>query len=254
MVKKSQGLFLIAIIILSSFSYDSEKKFNLGNRTCKISIVGQDEKFAKFISLHDNENTSVEACLEIISLLPNCRLYELKQDGERLLKYEIKGKVYSFDPNRNFSSIGIKETIFKYNQSQPKELENGLGLFADSLLKTINLKNPDCYIVAIHNNTNNNFSVLTYKNSKNAEQVYVNDTQDIDNFFIVTNKSDFDYFKDTKRNVVLQSVNAIDDGSFSVYCQKNKLPYINIEAQNGQKSEQIKMINETYSLIKHKTK
>ena len=121
-------------------------------------------------------------------------------------------------------------------------------------LKTINLKNPDCYIVAIHNNTNNNFSVLTYKNSKNAEQVYVNDTQDIDNFFIVTNKSDFDYFKDTKRNVVLQSVNAIDDGSFSVYCQKNKLPYINIEAQNGQKSEQIKMINETYSLIKHKTK
>lgn len=254
MTKKSHGLILIAIITLTSFSYDSEKTFNLGNRTCKISIVGQDEKFAKFISLHDNENTSVDAFLEIKPSLPNCRLYELTQNDERLLKYEIKGKIYSFDPNRIFSSIGIKGTIIKYNQTHPQELENGLSLFADSLLKTINLKNPDCYIVAIHNNTNNDFSVLSYKNSKDAEEVYVNGTQDIDNFFIVTTKSDFDYFKDKKRNVVLQSINAKDDGSLSIYCQKNKLPYINIEAEHGQKAEQIKMIKETYSLIKNKTK
>jgi hypothetical protein len=51
--------------------------------------------------------------------------------------------------------------------------------------------------------------------------------------------------------VVLQSANAIDDGSLSIYCQKNKLPYINIEAQHGQKAEQIKMLQETYSLIKN---
>ena len=251
MAKKSHWLILIAIITLTSFSYDSEKTFNLGNRTCKISTVGQDEKFAKFISLHDNENTSVEAFLEIKSSLPKCRLYELKQSDERLLKYEIKGKVYSFDPNRIFSSIGIKGTILKYNKAHAQELENNLRLFADSLLKTINLKNSDCYIVAIHNNTNNDFSVLSYKNSKDAEEVYVNSSQDIDNFIIVTTKVDFDYFKDKKRNVVLQSANAIDDGSLSIYCQKNKLPYINIEAQHGQKAEQIKMLQETYSLIKN---
>jgi hypothetical protein len=189
--------------------------------------------------------------LEIKSSLPKCRLYELKQSDERLLKYEIKGKVYSFDPNRIFSSIGIKGTILKYNKAHAQELENSLRLFADSLLKTINLKNSDCYIVAIHNNTNNDFSVLSYKNSKDAEEVYVNSSQDIDNFIIVTTKVDFDYFKDKKRNVVLQSANAIDDGSLSIYCQKNKLPYINIEAQHGQKAEQIKMLQETYSLIKN---
>lgn len=254
MIKKTYGLVLIAVFTLTSFSYDSEKIFNLGETTCKISATGQDEKFAKFISLHDNENTSVEAFLEIKSLLPNCRLYELKQNDERLLKYKINGKNYLFDPNRIFSTIGIKGTILKYNQSYPKELESGLSLFADSLLKTIDLKNPNCYVVAIHNNTNNDFSVLSYKNSKDADEIYVNSNEDIDNFFIVTTKSDFDYFKTKKRNVVLQSINAIDDGSLSIYCQKNKLKYINIEAQHGQKEQQIKMLQEAYSLIKSKIK
>lgn len=254
MIKKSQGLILIAITTLTSFSYVNEKKINLGNTTCKISITGQDEKLAKFISLHDNENTSVEAFLEIKSSLPNCRLYELKQNEERLLKYEIKGKNYLFDPNRIFSPIGIKGTILKYNQTHPKELENGLSLFADSLLKAIDFKNPNCYIVAIHNNTNNDFSVLSYKNSKDADDVYINSNEDIDNFFIVTARNDFDYFKTKKRNVVLQSINSIDDGSLSIYCQKNKLQYINIEAQHGQKEQQIKMLQETYSLIKSKIK
>lgn len=254
MIKKLHGLILIAITTLTSFRYDSEITFNLGNKTCKISTTGQDEKLAKFISLHDNENTSVEAFLEVKSSLPNCRLYELKQSEERLLKYEIKGKNYLFDPNRIFSSIGIKGTILKYNQSHPKELENGLSVFADNLLRTIDLKNPNCYVVAIHNNTNNDFSVLSFKNSKDADDVYINSNEDIDNFFIVTIKADFNYFKAKKRNVVLQSVNAIDDGSLSIYCQKNKLHYINIEAQHGQREQQIKMLQETYSLIKSKTK
>jgi hypothetical protein len=254
MTKKLYGLSLIIIILLTSFNYDSEKIFYLGKRTCKILTVGQDDKLAKFISLHENENTAVESFVEIKSSLPSCKLYQLKQNGERLLKYVINGKDYLFDPNRIFSSIGIKGTISKYNKTHPQELENCLSLFADSLLKTINLKNPNCYIVAIHNNTDNDFSILSYKNSKDAEEVYINKDEDIDNFFIVTTKSDFDYFKSKNRNVALQSENAIDDGSLSIYCQKNKIPYINIENQHGQKEEQIKKLKETYSLIKSKIK
>ena len=118
MIKKSYGIFLIAIILLTSFSYnESVRIFNLGNKSCKISTVGQDEKSAKFISLHDNENTSVEAFLEIKTSLLNCKLYELKQNEERLLEYNINGKDYLFDPNRIFSSIGIKGTISKYNKT-----------------------------------------------------------------------------------------------------------------------------------------
>jgi len=253
-IKMSNILILISLIVLTSLSYERENTFNLGTKACKLSITGQDDKFGKFISLHDNENTSVEAFTSIKTSLPGCKLFELKQNEERLISYEMKGKDYLFDPNRIFSKIGIKSTLAKYNKSIPIEVENGIALFADSLLATMKINNTKSYIVAIHNNTNNDFSILSYKNSNDADEVYVNSSTDIDNFFIVTAKTDFDYFKVNKRNVVLQSKNAIDDGSLSIYCQKNKLNYINVEVQHGQKEEQVKMIQEAYSLIKFKTK
>jgi hypothetical protein len=245
---------LLSFIILTSLNYDRDIFFSLGTKSCKISIIGQDENLVKFISLHDNENTSVEAYTETKILLPNSKLYELKQNEERLIKYEINYKIYLFDPNRIFSNIGIKGTLKKYNKNFPSELEKGIKSFADSLLTTMKIDNSKNYIVALHNNTNNDFSILSYKNSKDAIDVYVNNSEDVDNFFIVTSNSDFEYFKSIKKNVVLQSNNAKDDGSLSIYCQKNKLHYINIEAQHGDMEEQIKMIKVTYSLIKSKTK
>jgi hypothetical protein len=254
MTEYLSATIIISLITLTSFSYDIETTFNLGNKTCKLSVVGQDHKFGKFISLHDNENTSVDAFLDIKSSLPRCRLYELKQKNERLLKYEINGNIYSFDPNRIFSLNGIKGTLSKYNKNYPIKLEKLINSFAESLLDAMKLTNANNYIVAIHNNTNNDFSVLSYLNSKDAKEVYLNDAEDIDNFFYVISKTDFDYFKSKKYNVVLQSVSASDDGSLSVYCQRKKLHYINIEAQQGQKRQQEKMILETYSLIKNNLK
>lgn len=251
---KSSIFILVPFIILTSFKQDKEITLVLGSETCKMSIRGDDDKFGKFISLHDNENSSVESYMEIETLMPSCKLYELKQNEERLIKYEYNRKVYLFDPNRIFSNVGIKGTLKKYNKNFPKEIVNGLEAFADNLLVTMKIKNTNNYIVAIHNNTNNEFSILSYKNSKDACEIYINSSEDIDNFFIVTTKTDFEYFKSNQRNVVLQSQNVIDDGSLSIYCQKNNLRYINIEAQHGHKDEQIKMIQETYSLIKNKTK
>ena len=254
MIIKSGISVLLSLISLKLFNYDREITLSLGTKNCKISIIGQDDNLVKFISLHDNENTSIVAYTETMTSLLSSKLYELKQNEERLIKYELNGKSYLLDPNRIFSYIGIKGTLKKYNKDFPNELEKGLKLFADSLLTTMKIHNTKSYVVALHNNTNNDFSVLSYKNSKDARAVYVNNSQDIDNFFIVTSNSDFEYFKSIKRNVVLQSENASDDGSLSIYCQKNKLHYINVEAQHGDKDEQIEMIKETYLLIKNKTK
>lgn len=254
MKKINHIIILLGLITLTSFTYYNEKIFHLGNANCKITVIGQSDNLARFISLHDNENTSVEAYISIKSSLPNTKLFELKQTGQRLLKYNINGKNYFFDPNRFFSTIDIKKTIIKYNQTYPKELEEGIKSLSDSLLKFIKPKSISTYIVAIHNNTENNFSVLSYKNSKDAIEVFISKFEDIDNFFIVTNKIDFDYFKLLKRNVVLQSNNADDDGSLSIFAQKNGIPYINIETQQGQLKQQIKMIQETYLLIKNKNK
>ena len=254
MTKINYLISIFSLVSLSSFTYYTEKIFYLGNANCKLTETGQSDKLARFISLHDDENTSVEAYISIKSSLPHAKLFELKQTGERLLKYNINGTNYFFDPNRLFSTIGIKKTIVKYNKTYPKELEQGIKSISDSLLKFINPKSQNTYIVAIHNNTENNFSVLTYKNSKDAIEVFISKSEDIDNFFIVTNKTDFDYFKLLNRNVVLQSKEADDDGSLSIFAQKNGVPYINIETQHGQLNQQIKMIQETYSLIKNKIK
>ena len=85
-----------------------------------------------------------------------------------------------------------------------------------------------------------------------AEKVNINPSEDPDDFFLVTEISDFEYFKSLKRNVVLQSHDAFDDGSLSIYCERLERPYINIEAQDGHKSIQRSMIKEVYSHIKTK--
>ena len=251
MINKIQKILIFSILILlTSFIYDKVITFNLGKKTCKLSITGKGDESAKFISLHENEISSVQAFLKISPSLLNCKLYQLQQDGQRRIKYELNGKSYEFDPNRIFSAVGIKATLKNCNKNYPVEMEKLVKLFSDSLLSSMKIINTNDYIFAIHNNTNNAFSALSYKNSKDADEVYVNNEEDIDNFFIVTSKTDFNYFKTKQRNVVLQSASAADDGSLSIYCQKNKLHYINIEAEQGQTSIQVKMIQEAYSLIK----
>ncbi|MBK7099776.1 MAG: hypothetical protein IPH58_17615 [Sphingobacteriales bacterium] len=112
------------------------------------------------------------------------------------------------------------------------------------MLKMFRSKIQNGYIVALHNNTDSSYSILSYLNAKDAEDVYINENEDIDDFFFVTARSEFEYFKSLGRNVVLQSEEVKDDGSLSVYCQNNGIPYINIEAQHGHLQEQAEMIKE----------
>ncbi len=205
-----------------------------------------------FVSLHDNENTSIEAFSASQSAMPGTGLVELSQNGNRLLNYGHQGRNYVFDPNRMFSPKGVKKTLMNYNSEFPREVETRVIRFSDSVLRVILPSSGEGYLVAIHNNTDNEFSVLTYRNSKDAEDVFVNQSEDVDDFFIVTNRSDFEYFKAKRRNVVLQSDDAEDDGSLSVYCQRNGIPYINVEAQHGHSVQQARMMQESYQLIKNK--
>lgn len=243
--------FLIGLILLMSFTSDTNRIFYLGKKYCTLKTQGNSNKIASFISLHDNENTSVEVYLSLTDTLNDITLYELQQTGERLLKYGIDKKEYSFDPNRIFSKIGVNNTLVKYNNVYPQELDDKLQAFADTLLSIITPTSTKGYIVAIHNNTDNNFSVLSY-NTKDTLEVFTSPMEDPDDFFIVTLKEDFEYFKSLQLNVVLQSENVVDDGSLSIYCQNKKIPYINIEVQHGHKTQQINMIQKTYSLIKNR--
>jgi hypothetical protein len=243
--------FILLLLCIISFSADEERYFSLGSKKCTLRETVTKPGAITFIALHDNENTAVEAFHSWTDEL-NINLLELHQRDDRYLAYQIGAKVYSFDPNQMFTEEGIVKTLHRNNAIYPKELEYRIKQFADSLLSLFIDTLKQKYTIAIHNNTEESFSVMTYKNSGNANQVFIAKEEDIDDFFIVTDSSDFEYFKFLNQNVVWQSEQAEDDGSLSVYCQKNGVPYINIEAQHGHLAKQIDMIKLAYNLVSEK--
>jgi hypothetical protein len=245
---------LLFFIITSPSVIDEIKELDLGTRTCKLFIKGERQNVAIFLSLHDDENTSVNAFNEICENLDKPLLIELQQSGSRFIKYGHKGLDYLIDPNRIFSEKGLTNTLKKNNKTIPAEIRGPLKDFSEKILDLILPNDKNKYIVALHNNSNDNYSAKSYVGSNDAEKIYINPKEDVDDFFFVTDSSDFEFFKTKKRNVILQSKDVTDDGSFSVYCAKKSIPYINIEAQDGHKEIQKLMIKEAYLLIKSKQK
>jgi hypothetical protein len=61
--------------------------------------------------------------------------------------------------------------------------------------------------------------------------------------------------KKKKINAVLQThKTSTDDGSLAIYCSKKKIPYINIEAQQGHLEEQMDMLNALTGIIQQYTR
>jgi len=245
------ALMLFVTICISSFNKEDDITFSLGSRSCILRQTIVKPGAITLIALHDNENTAVEAFHSWTEEL-NINLLELHQRGDRYLQYQYGNKVYEMDPNMIFTEAGRDKTLQRNNCNIPSDLKLNVKSFADSLLRIFIDTERRKYTVAIHNNSENNFSVLTYKNSKNAKAVFISPQEDADDFFIVTDTTDFEYIKNMNLNVVLQSNEAEDDGSLSIYCQQKGIPYINIEAEHGHKAKQIDMIKVVYDLVNEK--
>lgn len=227
--------------ILFAFNVPRPIILKLGKSTCTIQVHNREGKLATLIALHENEYT----CINAFNALPNSSpfiLYRILQQGTRLLEFKEKSKIYYFDPNRIFSRRGIIKTLKKYNTTYPKKIINKIAEFSNKILKISAIIHSTKHIIAIHNNTNGKFSAKTFNYYSHASKIYISKSKDPDDFFIVTQLSDFIFFKSQKQNVVLQSTSASDDGSLSIYCQKNGIPYINVEAQHGHKKHQIYML------------
>lgn len=196
-----------------------------------------------YFNMHDDENTSVEAAKWVADKIGGT-VIELKHSGNRLINFQLKNKSYKIDPNRIFTSVGINKTLKNYGGTSP-EAEAEVDKFAKKLIADF-LKQTDT-IIALHNNTNNEYSAKSYEKGgdfeKDAAQVFINPANDIDDFFFVTEEKHFNKIKEKGFNVILQdNKNVTDDGSLSVYCGNEKITYINIEAEHGHRAEQVKML------------
>jgi hypothetical protein len=238
--------FLCIFIIPATFAQDSAvvKTYYLGVDsvstyttcflTCDSNVV--------FIQLHEDETTGIEAANDYFAENGGY-LFQLKHTGERLVKFRHNNREFTVDPNRIFTPTGLKENLTKFKSYSPAAVIHVNRLAKNFLRSYVDNKK---LIVALHNNTEEKFSILSYQKGKpealNAAKVFINEEMDPDDFILTTDTSIYRRIKDKNINVVLQSKHAKDDGSLSIYTQRKKIPYINIEAQHGHVEEQKQML------------
>ncbi len=192
-----------------------------------------------FVNLHDNENTSVKAALVLLDSIGG-RLIELSHSGDRNIQFSLKSKQYEFDPNRMFTDLGARSSLIKYSRTSTKAHKLIRGL-AQRVVDSLDRK----MIVTLHNNSDANYSSLSYLDEykSDAADVFINPKLDPDDFYFVTTRELFEKFKALGYNTVLQNnATMTDDGSLSVLAGRQVIPYINVEAQHGHLDMQIAML------------
>lgn len=205
----------------------------------------------RYLNLHENERTSVEAARLLLQSEPGT-LIGLRSRGSRLVTFHDGGRPYTFDPNRIFSDDGLERTMRHYASYASKAAEAVRGLRA-AILAAI-AGPPEDRIVALHNNYGGGFSIHRYAQagtqSADARAVAMPSGHEPEDFFLVTRPRDFEALRDAGFNVVLQAEHPADDGSLSVWAQREGRAYVNVEARHGRLQTQLRMLRAVAALAR----
>jgi D-alanyl-D-alanine dipeptidase len=199
-----------------------------------------------FVSVHDDEETAVEAAVDVLRE-DGGRLLELRHTGEREVAFRLGGAEHRIDPNRIFTPAGRRGTLANLSTwSQPAD--DVVAAFADELLSTLGIDDVDV-VVALHNNTPDRYTAANYLPggtlAADAAKVHLQPGGDPDDFFFVTDRGVFDALADRGHSVILQNEATVtDDGSLSVWCGRMGIPYVNVEAEHGHRAEQAAMLRD----------
>ena len=229
----------------------------LGDKTISFRVVQYGETVNTCcINLHDDEMTSVKAARSLLEQQGGL-LIKIENQFQRNVNFPFKGVMYSFDPNRIFSRTGIGLTLRvskgKIHPLAITEVEK----FATHLLELI----PDSIpcLIALHNNTNGDFSVKTYqpggKRETDAKRVYADSWQDIDDIALTTDETIYTKMAAFGYNSILQdNENVYKDGSLSVYYGEKNRRYINIETQHGKTVQYGEMLSKLLYILDEEKK
>ena len=216
-------------------------KYTLGDRVVNIKKISGKPQPYILLNIHEDERTSINAALDITKEYGG-EFICLNSSGNRNISFGLDNKIYKFDPNRIFTKTGIIKTLKNLN-GYSENAESEVNKFAKFILNEITQDSG--YIISVHNNTEDSYSADSYygEYKQDGSKVYLNKSDDPDDFFFVTRNGDFQYLKSKGYNVVLQdNENVRDDGSLSVYCGKNNIPYVNVETQDGKYKKQYEML------------
>ena len=219
--------------------------FKLGDSVVNAQVRQFGNGKQTLVNLHDDEQTSVDAAVQVLEKRGG-RLIELTHSGKRRVVFTLNGKDYSFDPNRIFTPVGVRKTVQGENPI-PEEAYRAVEQFGSQFIRYFKL-NKQPALIALHNNGDaDDFSIHSYEPGReygpDTAELHIDAKADPDDFYFVTDKRLFDYFRNNHFNVMLQD-NSIprDDGSLSVFAGRHRIPYANVEAQPDHLQDQIRMI------------
>ncbi|MFT5820892.1 MAG: hypothetical protein ACI8ZM_002140 [Crocinitomix sp.] len=250
---KLLSIFILFISALTWAQHNPamETKFTLGET--EIAIYEQKSPSADnivFVNVHEDETTSIET---LYRYTDSIHFFYLRHQWTRRIAFTMKAVNYDFDPNRIFTKKGRKKTLkdgANYSGKANKEVKK--------LAKAILNRLPEGHtVVAVHNNTDENYSIKSYDvggdEAENTKSVYINPETDPDDFIYTTDAYFFNAFKKLGVNVILQDNKGyVNDGSLSVYCGKNEIPYINIETQKGHFDAQMRLMKEVLTVVRNR--
>lgn len=226
-------------------------QYSLGERTLPVRIwqYGPENGIA-CINLHDNEPTSVQAARFSLELRGGT-LIKIENNGQRVIRFKLRGVVYAFDPNRIFSRIGIEQTLKENGRTSPQAIEE-VEKFAARLLEMLPA-DLTC-VIALHNNTEGAYSVKSYlpggERQKDAKEVYANSKQDPDDIVLTTDEELYRKMAAHGYNSIWQHNSlAKKDGSLSVYCGELNRRYVNIETQHGKITQYAEMLEKLLMIL-----
>jgi len=196
-----------------------------------------------FLVIHDNEDTGVKAAFEYIHFSGGT-IIDPQYGGVRNYKFHYNSAAHQIDPNSIYTEAGIRKGLAKFG-TVTEEVVQELLRASRVILNHYAVGKPE-YIFTLHNNTDGNYSIASYLKGfeleSTADSLYINFQMDPDDLILVTEPDLFTRLKKENVNVILQSKNAPDDGSLSVYAMQNGIPYINVEVQHGHTYEHLRLI------------
>lgn len=269
---------LVLICSIFSLAYTTSqntqmevKAIKLGDQNVHLKIYTKPGNDVVYAHVHENEVAALEAGLIMLEKYGG-KLITLDHSPEggknRNVTFTYQKTMYKFDPNRIYTD---DKSILSASISVIK----GKGKVDDTIIALVkNLANEiwaelktENFILAIHNNKNTpaeyktkwlfwkhiepeSFSIKSYIKShdlssdsnQSCSDIYINPEVNNSEFFIVTQKDDFDKLVKKRYTVVLQNTKPIDDGSMSVYASTFDKRYINSEAKMGRVEEQVRML------------
>ena len=219
--------------------------YKLGETIIPIRVYQYgDVKDMIYINLHDDEQSSVEAARTFLQSEGGV-LIKFENKKQRNIRFRLRGRYYTFDPNRMFSKEGIEQSLTQFNRSS-KEAIREIEKFGQRVLEFIP-ENPSC-VIALHNNTPGRFGVNSYLPGEsiagNARKVYENPKEDPDDIFFTTDSVLYHRLSSEKFNTIWQdNIRARRDGSLSVYCGERGIRYVNCETEHGKSEQYFTMLN-----------